>query len=360
MSKVKNLSKTKVVDKVESGTIYVAVVSASGKPLMPCHPARARELVSNGKAVRRFKTGIFYILLTERTKGKVQPVAAGVDPGSKKEGYTVRSEKRTFLNINCDAVTWVKSKKVTQKQMRTSRRFRKTPCRKNKPNRKCLKNKGMPPSTRSRWGLKVRVLKVLRQLYPISVVVVEDVKAVTRKGKNGKWNKRFSPLQVGKHAFYRWVRKWCRLVTTAGYNTHKLRQLYGVVKTKNKKQEVFSAHCVDSWTLATRALGIRERDLVPDNTRILCLKPLNFYRRQLHMLQPAKKGVRKPYGGTMSLGYKRGSLVKHLKYGIVYVGGTMDNKLSLHCLKTGKRLTQTAKPEDTEFLTYNYFSYKLL
>lgn len=340
--------------------IYVPVVSANGTPLMPCHPARARGLVTKGKAVRRFKMGIFYVQLTKRTKGKIQPVAVGVDPGSKKEGYTVRSKRRTFLNINCDAVTWVKDKKKTQKQMRTGRRFRNVPCRKNKSNRKCLKNKRMPPSTKSRWGLKVRILKVLKSLFPISVVVVEDIKARTFKGKKGKWNRSFSPLQVGKHAFYRWVRTWCRLITPSGHTTYKLRQLYGVTKTNNKKQEVFSAHCVDSWTLATRALGIRVRNLVPDNTRILCLKPLNFYRRQLHVLQPAKGNIRKLYGGTVSLGYKRGSLVKHPNYGISYVGGNSNGRLSLHCLKTVKRLCQNAMPEDTEFLTYNYFSYKLL
>ncbi|HEX2243525.1 MAG TPA: RRXRR domain-containing protein, partial [Gammaproteobacteria bacterium] len=34
--------------------VYVPVVSKTGRPLMPCHPARARELVQKGKAVRRF------------------------------------------------------------------------------------------------------------------------------------------------------------------------------------------------------------------------------------------------------------------------------------------------------------------
>ena len=36
---------------------------------MPCHPARARELVRAGKAKRRFSKGLFYILLTERQDG---------------------------------------------------------------------------------------------------------------------------------------------------------------------------------------------------------------------------------------------------------------------------------------------------
>ena len=43
------------------------------------------------------------------------------------------------------------------------------------------------------------------------------------------------------------------------------------------------------------------------------------------------------------MGIKRGTLVKHPKYGKAYVGGTMDGKLSLHDPHTGKRLTQSAK-----------------
>ena len=66
---------------------------------MPCHPARARELVRKGKALRRFNRGIFYLQLLERKEGKVQSVAVGIDPGSKKEGLTVKSESHTFLNI---------------------------------------------------------------------------------------------------------------------------------------------------------------------------------------------------------------------------------------------------------------------
>ncbi len=41
----------------------VPVVSWSGRLLMPWHPARARELVRRGRAVRRFSAGVFYIQL---------------------------------------------------------------------------------------------------------------------------------------------------------------------------------------------------------------------------------------------------------------------------------------------------------
>jgi hypothetical protein len=98
---------------------------------MPCHPARARQLVREGKAVRRFRKGIFYIRLTQKRppeKRKVQAVVVGIDPGSKKEGFTVKSEAHTYLNVQADAVTWVKDRIKTRREMRRGRRFRKTPC----------------------------------------------------------------------------------------------------------------------------------------------------------------------------------------------------------------------------------------
>jgi len=96
--------------------LYVPVVSCTGKPLMPCHPARARELVRAGKARRRFSKGLFYILLTERSDGFKQPIALGIDPGSKWEGFTAKSEAHTFENLNADAVTWVKDKIETPQE----------------------------------------------------------------------------------------------------------------------------------------------------------------------------------------------------------------------------------------------------
>ena len=89
-----------------------------------------------------------------------------------------------------------------------------------------------------------------------------------------------------------------------------------------------------------------------DNKQVLCIAPIRLHRRQLHRLQ-STKGRRRPYGGTMSLGLKRGSLIKHTKYGIVYVGGNSKGRISLHSVSTGVRLTQSAKSEDCKFLTYN-------
>jgi hypothetical protein len=90
--------------------------------------------------------------------------------------------------------------------------------------------------------------------------------------------------------------------------------------------------------------------------KMLRISFLQFHRRQLHRFQP-KGGERKRYGGTLSLGLKRGGLVKHLKHGICYVGGFLKNRISLHSLESGKRLTQNAELENCVFKTYLSWRY---
>ena len=83
---------------------------------------------------------------------------------------------------------------------------------------------------------------------------------------------------------------------------------------------------------------------MPEQIRLLCLTPFEWHRRQVHRLQPEHGGKRKPYGGTRSLGFTRGTLVQHPRYGLAYVGGTLDGRQSLHHPLTGKRRCQNAKP----------------
>ena len=106
------------------------------------------------------------------------------------------------------------------------------------------------------------------------------------------------------------------------------------------------------WELSARVLANDQvgGHVKPEQTAMLCMTPLRFHRRQLHRLQNAKGGIRRPYGGTRSHGFKRGSIIHHPKFGISFVGGSMRDRLSLHSLTTGKRLTQTAKPGECRFL----------
>jgi hypothetical protein len=213
----------------------------------------------------------------------------------------------------------------------------------------------IPPSTKARWQWKLRPVRWLAKMFPISAFVVEDIQAVT-KGKR-RWEVMFSPLQVGKKWLYSELAKLAPGHLQQGWETKELRDAHGLTKTGKKTSQVFSAHCVDSWVLANWFTG---GQVVPDNTRLLGATPLRFHRRQLHRLQPEKGGIRKPYGGTRSHGFKRGSLVEHARYGLTYVGGFLKDRISLHSMADGKRLTQRANPTDCQFLTFDGWRTRLL
>jgi len=325
--------------------ICVSVVDQEHTPLMPTRPSRARRWIRSGKATGFWKGGMFCVRLNVAPSAREQqPTAVGIDPGSKREGIVVASASHTYLNLQAEGRRGVKEAEKGSTRMRRSRRNRKTPCRKPRQNRKRSKKK-LPPSTRARWQWKLRLAVWLCQLFPVSVFVVEDIKAPTR-GKQ-RWDQSFSPLEVGKHWFYEELGKLAPVQTKQGYETKELREQLGLKKTGKKLAEVWEAHCVDAWVLAYSAVGGEPK---PDTTRLVCISPLSWHHRQLHRFEPEKGGKRKPYGGTFSLGIKRGTLVRHPRWGKAYVGGTMDGKLSLHDPQTGKRLTQSANVADCRLI----------
>jgi hypothetical protein len=326
----------------------IPVVSKSGIPLMPCRPTKARKLLRSGKAIKKWnRLSIFCLQLTFDPACPVrQPLAIGIDPGSNFEGFSVAGTKETVINIMSEAVTWVKHALEQRRHMRRVRRYRKTRRRKAKPNRGTDK-KFLPPSTKARWDAKLRIVQQLCKLLPLQYAVVEDIQAVTKPHQR-KWNRNFSPLEVGKHYFYDELQKLgLTVIIVSGAETKQLRELFGLKKNGNKSKPLFEAHSIDAWVLAAAVTGAT----YPTTRSLYYVVPLHFHRRQLHRLQCSKDGIRRHYGGTLSLGLKRGTLVHHKNHGVCYVGGTFKNRVSLHCIKTGKRLTQNAKQDDFTILT---------
>jgi hypothetical protein len=311
---------------------------------MPCTSAKARHLFKSGKAKpRRNKLGVFYVQLCYEQEPDNQPLVAGIDPGSRFEGFSVVGTKDTVTNLMVEASDHVKEAVETRRTMRRARRHRQWRRPKRFDNRLNRKQR-IPPSTRSRWEAKARIIAHLTHIMPLTDVVVEDVQAVTRPGKGGRWNQSFSPVQVGKEHLYRLLREMGLVVhLKEGWQTKALREQYGLKKTKSKSKQSFDSHCVDSWVLAASVGGAE----LPTCTRLWYIVPARLHRRQLHRLQASSGGIRKPYGGTRSLGLKRGTLFMHPKYGRCTVGGVDRKKqtISLHEYRTNKRLTQGAKVE---------------
>lgn len=313
---------------------------------MPCSEKRARKLMEKGQAKAIWKNQIFCVLLLkDPSDSKYQDVTIGIDPGSKKEGITVTTDSKVILNITTEAVTHVKDAVETRRTLRRSRRNRNTPYRKLRFNRAIGR---ITPSTKARWDQKLRILSLLQKTLPITVVNVEDVCAVTKKGKR-KWNLSFSPLQVGKDYFNSEIKsRELMLLETKGFETKEQRVLRKFKKTTKKMQNVWEAHCVDSHALCEIATGAEIKPF----KGMYVFENFRFSRRQLHVQNFSKGGLRKEYGSTISLGMVRGSLVRHIKFGLTYLGGSSKGCVSLHDL-SGKRVTQGAKKEDLTVLTIN-------
>ena len=334
--------------------MFVPVKSQESKPLMPTSPPVARHLIKQGKATPYWNNGIFCIRLNYETTEYTQDIVVGVDPGSKKEGFTVKSEAHTYLNVQADAHNNVGKKIEKRRELRRGRRGRKCPNRKNRTNRMANKAR-IPAGTRARWNFKLKVLNWLAKMFPVTYVYVEDIKAVTRKGAK-KWNQSFSPLEVGKQWFYGEIRKRWELFTVQGYETKQMRDVLGLKKTSNKMSEGFDAHCVDSWVLCDYIVG---GEPIVDNTEGFCISPIPIRQRELHRQNPQKGGKRPRYGGTMCLGIAKNTIVKHIKHGIAIVCGHQKNGLSLQPVTGGKRLTLSAKLEDCKILTRLNFRYRI-
>ncbi|MFH8771839.1 RNA-guided endonuclease IscB [Streptomyces sp. NPDC017958] len=78
-----------------TGASRVFVLSKDGHPLMPCHPARARELLRKGRAAVA-RQAPFAIRLKDRplADSEVDGVQLRIDPGSKGTGLVLTDEKK--------------------------------------------------------------------------------------------------------------------------------------------------------------------------------------------------------------------------------------------------------------------------
>ena len=128
----------------------VLVVDKNRKPLMPCHPARARQLMREGKA-KMLRRQPFTIILIEREDGETQPVTLKVDPGSKTTGIALVADfKRGKRVIWAGELTHrgqqIKDNLLSRRQTRKSRRHRKTRYRPARFNNRRRAKGWLPPS----------------------------------------------------------------------------------------------------------------------------------------------------------------------------------------------------------------------
>lgn len=335
----------------------VPVLDAKKHPLMPTTAVRARLLLDRGQASGYWsKLGIFCIILTKTIMPGNQQIAAGIDPGSSFEGWSVVGSKATVLNGMSETPKHVKKAVEQRHFMRKARRSRNCRRRPSRFKNRLKNKKTLSPSTFARWNSKIRILKQLANIIPVSHVAVEDVAAPSVKGKNIGWNLRFSPIEQGKIWFYNQIEQMYQLTIYKGLETKGYRAFYKLHKTQQKAQKTFSSHAVDAWVLAASLVGA----VIPTEYRIYYWSPIRLHRRQLHALQPGKNGVRRPYGSTRSMQFSRGTLVKDKNNKLQYIGGSPKERISLHDLRSGKRTTIHGNPAYLSVLTRIAFRTELI
>lgn len=147
----------------------VAVVSASGKPLMPTNICRARRLLKSGRAVIHKYRPFFTIRMTDREDGNTQPVEVTIDTGYLYIGLDVCSEKHEFVNEQRDLLPDEAENHKSRSKTRRARRGKKRYRKKRFDNRKGRMTKdGFAPSIRNKRDVHIELYKRVCEVFPIT------------------------------------------------------------------------------------------------------------------------------------------------------------------------------------------------
>lgn len=157
-------------------TNSVFVLDRNQVPLMPCHPKRARKLLASGRA-SAFRRYPFTIILHDRTGGETQPVQVKIDPGSKETGLVVvMNNKVAWAAVLEHRASLVVHRMTARRQIRHSRRSRKTRYRPVRFNNRKRDKGWLAPSMRSRIGNVETWVARLRRFAPVTDISLERVK----------------------------------------------------------------------------------------------------------------------------------------------------------------------------------------
>ena len=319
---------------------------------MPTSSARARKWIANGKAKPVWNDlNIFCVqLLVEPSGTETQDIVVGIDPGKLFSGLAAVSKKAVLFAAHLVLpFKRVVARKQAQKILRRARRGRRInrniPFAQRAHRQKRFDNRRgnkLPPSIRANRQLELRIVKELIELFPVTEIVYEYVKAdvdLTSGRKKARSGKGFSPVMVGQK--WMWEQLWqiAPTHTLEGWKTSILRTKLGLQKNKNDKsvQDV-TTHAHDAIALgASRFMQFKafytansrghhwvgSVQLTKAPFKVIARPQL--YRRQLHFENPSQGGIRKRKGGTVTpFGLRSGDLVRATKGEITvkgYIGG---------------------------------------
>lgn len=158
----------------------VFVVDANRQPLHPVHPARARRLLTTGKAAIFRQYPFTLILKRAIERPTLQPFRVKLDPGSKTTGIAIvndTSGEVVFAAELSHRGQAIKGSLDDRRVVRRSRRHRQARYRKPRfQNRKNRKKGRLPPSLESRIANIMTWVGRLSRVCPVKNISMELVK----------------------------------------------------------------------------------------------------------------------------------------------------------------------------------------
>lgn len=164
----------------------VFVMDTNKKPLTPCHSARARALLKQGKAAV-YRTMPFTIILkVAMPEAVVKPLVVKIDPGSKQTGLAiVDNDNRVLFAAELEhRGKAIKSSIDSRRALRRGRRARNTRYRSARFNNRARKKGWIPPSLEHRVKTTITWINRFSRWSNIEEISVERVKFDMQKMRN--------------------------------------------------------------------------------------------------------------------------------------------------------------------------------
>lgn len=316
----------------------VPVVSKEGEPLMPTTPARCRKMLEDGIAEKQWTNeGVFYIQMLIEVGDETQEMAVSIDPGSSYDGYCVSGTAEVALMGMAVLPSRVHKRMETWRMLRRNRRYRNCRRREARFNNRKKKEGWIAPSQLAKVQLRTRLMERLCEIFPITDIVIEDVKYNHAKWRDGA---RFSTVEIGKTRVYERARELAKLWKCAGWETAETREVHDISKSKEKDKLLPDSHANDAWAMICWLYGWKPKDSVRE---FYIWRRQECSKRQLHLQNPSRDGERRRYGGTThsNSGLRKGDVISYRDKVTGYVGGWTKNGKVVSLVGTdGKRIRQ--------------------
>lgn len=282
----------------------VFVLSSTKKPLMPCRPARARKLLTAGRAAV-YRMQPFTIILNDRADGETQPIEVKTDPGSKTTGVALvghfEQQGAVVLwgaNVNHRGQA-MKNNIESRRSLRHGRRGRKTRYRAPRFLNRCRNKDWLPPSVESRVGNTESMVYRLATRCPITEASVEIVKFDTQAMVNSEISG--TEYQQGELAGYEvreyLLEKWNRTCAYCGAQNVPL-QIEHIVPRANG-----GSNRVSNLTLACQPCNQKK-----------AAQPIEvFLKNKPDVLKRIKAQVKAPLKDAAAVNASRWALANRLK-----------------------------------------------